>query len=214
MIFAADVLVIKLFGHSEKWVMEFVDYTFTIGIEVFLIVLFLIVAWRSFAGRLKGFGLRFSMVGKDFGMAAVNLVTALPMVMIALIAVDYFGRVSVGPEFKIETNEGLRVITESPKPFMQVVMVLFTVGVVPVFEEFLFRGMIQSMFRGFLSRPWPAILLTSVLFAMLHPSTHWPALFILSMCMGYAYEKSGSIIRAIFVHAMFNAASVTAALTG
>ena len=33
---------------------------------------------------------------------------------------------------------------------------------------------------------------------------HWPALFVLALGLGYAYEKSGSLFRPIFMHAMFN----------
>ena len=44
-----------------------------------------------------------------------------------------------------------------------------------------------------------------MLFAAVHADmAHWPALFTLSMGIGYAYEKSGSLWQAIFVHAMFN----------
>jgi len=41
---------------------------------------------------------------------------------------------------------------------------------------------------------------------------HWPALLVLSMSMGYAYEKSGSLFRPIFIHSIFNATSIIATL--
>jgi membrane protease YdiL (CAAX protease family) len=41
---------------------------------------------------------------------------------------------------------------------------------------------------------------------------HWPALFVLGVCLGYSYEKSGSLFRPIFIHLFFNVSSVAIAL--
>jgi membrane protease YdiL (CAAX protease family) len=63
-------------------------------------------------------------------------------------------------------------------------------------------------------RIWLAIFLSSAFFALMHANPgHWPSLFILGTCMGYAYEKSGSLIRAMFIHAIFNAVTVAATLS-
>jgi membrane protease YdiL (CAAX protease family) len=60
---------------------------------------------------------------------------------------------------------------------------------------------------------WVAILISSGLFAATHADTgHWPALFVLGVCLGYAYEKSGSLFRPIFIHSLFNAVSIIATL--
>jgi len=60
---------------------------------------------------------------------------------------------------------------------------------------------------------WLSILASSVLFAAVHANAgHWPALFVLAVCMGYAYEKSGSLFRPIFIHSFFNAVNITAVL--
>jgi membrane protease YdiL (CAAX protease family) len=51
------------------------------------------------------------------------------------------------------------------------------------------------------------------MFAVMHADAgHWPALLALSMSMGYSYEKSGSLFRPIFIHSLFNAASIIAVL--
>jgi membrane protease YdiL (CAAX protease family) len=61
---------------------------------------------------------------------------------------------------------------------------------------------------------WLSILISSALFAMIHTNAgHWPALFVLAVCLGYSYEKSGSLFRPIFIHSFFNAASIIAVLT-
>ncbi len=62
-------------------------------------------------------------------------------------------------------------------------------------------------------KAWLAILISSGLFTTIHANTgHWPALFVLGVCLGYAYEKSGSLIRPIFIHSLFNATSIIAVL--
>jgi hypothetical protein len=93
-------------------------------------------------------------------------------------------------------------------------MIIFTaIVVVPLTEEMLFRGMLQTVLRSYIARPWPAIIFASLVFVMFHENPqHWPALFVLSLCLGYAYEKSGSLFRPIFIHSLFNALSVFAAL--
>ncbi|MHC4594443.1 MAG: lysostaphin resistance A-like protein [Planctomycetota bacterium] len=61
---------------------------------------------------------------------------------------------------------------------------------------------------------WLAILISSGLFAIVHANPgHWPALFVLAVCLGYSYEKSGSLFRPIFIHALFNATSIIAVLS-
>jgi membrane protease YdiL (CAAX protease family) len=60
---------------------------------------------------------------------------------------------------------------------------------------------------------WLSIAAGAALFAIAHANTgHWPALFILGVCLGYAYEKSGSLLRPIFIHSIFNAIMVVSAL--
>jgi len=195
-----------------NWQREFYVFLAMAVFELVMIGVFLYFGRHCFARRLKGFGLNWRNAGRDFGAAMLNLIAVLPLVMLGVLAVSWVGERIVGPNFQMQTNEGLVVITDNPQIALRVLLILFVVVVTPVFEEMLFRGLLQSMIRGYVVKPWPAIMMASVIFAMLHPQMHWPALLALSACMGYAYEKSGSLIRPIFIHAMFNAMMVTAAL--
>jgi membrane protease YdiL (CAAX protease family) len=81
--------------------------------------------------------------------------------------------------------------------------------VAPAFEEYLFRGHIQTaLVRLFgprsIARVWLAILVTSVLFAGVHPAWMAPLIFVLALCLGYAYERTGNLWVPIVIHACFN----------
>lgn len=54
---------------------------------------------------------------------------------------------------------------------------------------------------------WPAILFTSILFALVHPAWTWPAIFVLAVCLGYAYERTNNLWVPIVMHAAFNGLS-------
>jgi membrane protease YdiL (CAAX protease family) len=43
---------------------------------------------------------------------------------------------------------------------------------------------------------------------MFHPAWMRPPLFLLSVCIGYAYERTGNLWVAIIIHAGFNAFNV------
>jgi len=197
-----------LFGGSEQRL--FLRYvTMIVGYAV-LCMAMVLVARRGFEGGLAGFGLRWRTIPRDLGWAVVSLLATWPLVYLAVVVVIQIGRLAQGEQFEFEQNPGLTDIQQSAQmaPYVPAVLLVFTLLVVPVFEELLFRGLFQSMIRGLVERPWPAILLTSVPFAVLHPQTHWPALLILGMCLGYVYERSGSLLRSIFVHMLFNAINV------
>jgi membrane protease YdiL (CAAX protease family) len=101
-------------------------------------------------------------------------------------------------------------------------MVAFSAVVIaPIAEELLFRGQLQTALvhalAGSSDRPaiqpgprarWLAILLVSATFAMFHPAWMRPPLFLLSVCIGYAYERTGNLWVAIIIHAGFNAFNV------
>jgi len=211
-VFDALMIIDPAVAQLPPWRQEVFRYLALSVVELVLIVIFICFAWRSFARRLAGFGLTPRTIVRDFVAALINLVSVLPLVLLGIWLAIYLGRLLVGPDFQMQTNEGLAVVTENPQPLLRVLMFVFLILIAPVFEEMLFRGILQSVMRGLTTRPWEAIVITSAVFALSHPHTHLPALFALSCCMGYAYEKSGSLLRPIFIHALFNAASITAAL--
>ncbi len=177
------------------------------------IVLMLAIASRHFARGLRGLGLKAGAVPKDIVCAVVNLVSITPVFTAAFALTLIVARVLMGVGWEMPKHEELEMITEYTELPVRVVLMVVAVGVAPVFEELLFRGFVQTIILSYIRKPWTSIMATSVMFAAVHANpTHWPALFVLSMCMGYSYERSGSLFRSIFVHALFNGTSVLATL--
>ncbi len=195
-----------------RTVMELASYLANAVINLVMIGAMLFLAWRLFARRLKGFGLDLRTVVRDFAASIINFVAVLPLVWLGVVIVDLAGKFLVGPSFEIGANEGLDALTQNPQPAARLLMLAYLAVLVPVFEEVLFRGLIQSMARSYLDSPWLAILITSFIFALMHPMLHWPAIFMLSLGIGYSYERSGSLFRPIFIHIFFNATNVCVVL--
>ena len=172
----------------------------------------LLVARFTFVRGLKGFGLRLRTIPKDLAHAFLTLAAVWPLV-IAMMSLTILIMRFLDQGFVVPQHEALEVITESASIPLQVLMVVMAVLVAPPVEELMFRGLFQTMIRSYLGRPWPAIVITSVLFAAIHTNMeHWPALFVLAMGLGYSYEKSGSLLRPIFMHTLFNGVTILAAL--
>ena len=54
---------------------------------------------------------------------------------------------------------------------------------------------------------WGAILVTSALFTGVHAPWTWPPIFLLSLLLGYAYERTGNLWVPVTIHAAFNTTS-------
>lgn len=173
------------------------------------------LAKQNFARQIKGFGIDIKTIHKDIPAALLNLVTVFPLITIAIIGTGFVGRLIFGADFQIQQHQELQLLTAYKQLPVRAIIVVTAILVAPAFEEMLFRGLFQSMLRSHLQRPWLSIVISSVLFATIHEfPAHWPALFALSLCMGYSYEKSGSLIRPILIHSLFNGIVVVSVVTG
>src|SRR5665213_2184260 len=144
----------------------------------------------------------------------------------------------------------LKVMSEPAKPAVQWMLILAAALVAPLWEEFLFRGHIQTLIRRTLvtlstRRPpgmeglggyaplnvplnpqstvlsyesqnvnptyvwqtWVAIIMTSCIFALMHPMWMRPPIFVLALGLGYCYERTGNLWANITVHCLFNSVS-------
>jgi len=212
----AVVLVQKLTPGLQGWQKLFRDHiVMSIGATV-TIAAMMFLAHIHFARRLKGFGLNIRTIVKDFFMAIVNLLATWPIMMATITLTTFIAGLIWGTEYEMQQHQQLEMITEYTQLPVRIMIVFVAVIIAPLLEEMLFRGFVQTTIRSFLgirNSAWPAIAASSVFFAIMHADPgHWPALFVLGVCLGYSYEKSGSLLRPIFIHLFFNASSVAIAL--
>lgn len=210
----ASNLLQNLTAKMPDWQQKLVVYSGFILVEAIIVVFVLLSAKRHFEGGLKSFGLRAKGVFGDIGAACAMFIAVWPLVMGSIFLVIIVGRIIEGPDFQMQQSEGLAVILENQQWSLRLLMFFFATILTPVFEELVFRGLLQSYLRNIGYSPWRTIFIASIIFSALHPWMHLPALLILSVCMGYAYEKSGSLFRSIFIHLFFNASTVAFALLG
>ena len=76
----------------------------------------------------------------------------------------------------------------------------------PIAEECFFRGLLQTFLVNVVPNRWVAIILTSIVFGAIHFPQPYAigALIFLAILIGYAYERTGSVLVAIVIHALFN----------
>lgn len=86
----------------------------------------------------------------------------------------------------------------------------------PLQEELVFRGFFFAGFAPAIG-PWPAIVLTSAVWALSHGQYEWffvGEIFALGVLFGWLRWRSGSIILTFILHAFVNGMAVVAAATG
>ncbi len=81
----------------------------------------------------------------------------------------------------------------------------------PVFEEFIFRGLIFGGLRRSFGL-WPATLVSAALFAVMHPALSMIPVFILGACAALVYERTRSLLAPMLLHAVYNACALGAQL--
>jgi membrane protease YdiL (CAAX protease family) len=93
---------------------------------------------------------------------------------------------------------------------------LFSILIVaPIFEEFLFRGILLSYFKTKTSL-FKSIILSSLIFSLFHFSPAQGSenvsliftLFVFASYLGFVYEKTRSLYTSILLHVTFNSISV------
>lgn len=178
--------------------------------HMLLLVLCLLVASRTFRhGLWRGFGLTGRRWRWDLLRAFGAILIALPLCVLLQQGTLYLIRevFSSRPDLVKELTQGhglLDALSELGWPWA-IGVFASAVVLAPIAEEMLFRGLLQSCLRQLSHRPWVAILATSLLFALAHGQpANQPALFALAVILGYNYERTGRLLPAIAIHALFN----------
>ena len=114
----------------------------------------------------------------------------------------------VAPQFSFPLHPTIQALRDDEQP-MIVVLTLWSGAVViaPIAEELFFRGLLQTAMLNVTRNRWSAIAIASALFALVHYRQPHAvaALMALSVLLGFAYERTGSLLPPILIHAAFNA---------
>ena len=91
-------------------------------------------------------------------------------------------------------------------------VVLAIVLFAPIAEELFFRGIVFNAWRREASRRW-AYIGSAALFAVIHLSlVSLVPIFLLGLALAWVYERTGSLLAPIAMHATVNGISVALAL--
>jgi membrane protease YdiL (CAAX protease family) len=203
----------KMKNRLADWQQELLVLVLMGVVATVMVGMTVVIVRRYFVRGFKGFGLTLKTIGNDCVGAITTLLAVWPLMLGMLLLTVGIGKLVFGPDFEITKHEELESLTKYPQWSIRLAVLFAAIVVAPLSEELLFRGLFQTGFRNLCQKPWVAIIAASVIFAMAHPNReHWPALFVLAIGLGYAYEKSGSLFQSIFMHAMFNGTMIAATL--
>ncbi len=95
--------------------------------------------------------------------------------------------------------------------FSRYIISLIVIAFLPaLFEEMFFRGCMQNLFTKWFKGPWIAILLTAIIFSLVHLSYYgFLVRFVLGAVLGFIFYYSGSLWLNILFHFLFNGIQVT-----
>jgi ABC-2 type transport system permease protein len=98
------------------------------------------------------------------------------------------------------------VMRESAKGLSAGVWIpLLAVVVAPIFEEFIFRGLIFAGLRRSLGAV-PAIAASAAVFAIVHPPVSMIPVFGLGLCAAFAFDRSKLLLAPMIAHGIYNTA--------
>jgi membrane protease YdiL (CAAX protease family) len=86
-------------------------------------------------------------------------------------------------------------------------LALLAVVAAPIFEEFIFRGLIFSGLRRTLG-PTASLIASAAIFALVHPPPAVIPVFGLGVAAALAYEATGVLLAPMLAHALYNAAMI------
>jgi hypothetical protein len=82
----------------------------------------------------------------------------------------------------------------------------------PLFEEFIFRGLIFGGLRRSFG-VWPATLASAAVFAIVHPAISIVPVFVMGVGAALVYERTRSLLAPMLLHAVYNACAIGAQMS-
>ncbi len=174
-----------------------ISFIILYGIQAILMVgtVWFFALHRRKAG-LRDLGLKYYSIGKTLWYTLISLFAIFAISFLYVIIVSLVLGIEA-PASKIE----ILVMNRSVSNTVLLILVSF---VAPIIEEVFFRGFLYSAFK----KNWgvlPALFLSSILFSLVHLEIYsFIPLFIIGWFLAYIFEKTRSLLPAIFLHAIYN----------
>ena len=180
-------------------------------------------------GGLRRIGLGPEKLPAGILAGVLGAIVVIPITLAATLATDLlYQRLHVQHP---EAHELLLILGGADRPDLRAMVLISATILAPVFEEIFFRGHVQTLLAhavGRMFRPsdlllgapvpaqapsaaarWIAVVVTSLVFALVHTPWMIPPIFVLSLGLGYAYERTGNLWTPIVMHALFNILNVS-----
>ena len=166
------------------------------------------IAAKFFDGGARRFLLGQGRIVHHVGAATAYLLAAIAICpLIAVITL--WALTSIDPNYALFEHQVIDALRSGDLPPW--VLWIGAAVIAPIAEECLFRGLLQTYLVKLLHRRWAAVLMTGLLFGVIHaggsdaPQPHVvPAMTVLGIMLGVLYARSGALIAPIALHAMFN----------
>jgi len=223
-----------------------------------------LLAGDSFSGQdaLRRLGFQSANLARGIAQGALGLLIVWPLVFWVMELGEWFYQ-QVHYQHPME-HDLLKTLGQAHTPAVSLTLVFGASVVAPFFEEYLFRGHLQTLLKRALIvwgerltnreaepslvmaavlsdipappnevlaappemppppmpspahtspasdrvwQSWAAVILTSMIFAAIHPAWSIPGIFVLALGLGYVYDRTGNLWACITMHLLFNTLS-------
>jgi len=205
---AAMPFVQRVFNLSDDKEGELIAATAATGVaHLATVPLCLLIAGKQFRRGLRGFGLGRRRVTISVAWAAGGFLASWPLCAALLVVATRLIE-WLAPTYPLETHGAIQALHQPDLAAACVVWIyLVAAALTPLAEEIFFRGLLQTGLVSLLRSRWGGVLLAGVIFGCVHHAQLQAVLPLTAfgICLGYVYEKSGSLTAVVLMHAMFNA---------
>ncbi|ARN57680.1 CPBP family intramembrane glutamic endopeptidase [Sedimentisphaera salicampi] len=212
------IILASAFSEGLKVVLEDEMLAQQIGMASagIITIIFLELYFRSFQSEgISALGLDFRNFWGRFKSAGKFILTVYPFISLSVVLTTHLLSLltdNFQPQNHPFIDDLLQKRQDGNFLIASIAAGVNIVLVAPFVEETIFRGLVQSGLNSATGRRGLPILITSAIFAVVHGAgvwTHWPALMLFSLVLGYAYEKKRSLLVCILLHSMFNFISLS-----
>ncbi len=191
----AAMAKVNEFTNLQKFIMGLVSQAIPVGLACAFLVPRMNV--------LEIFGLRRPLVLRVIISGVLGLIAIYFCVFLVSPIITPLLENNLGKQ-ELQAPVQMIIDAKQNNPALLIFLVILTVIVAPLCEEFVFRGYIYGTLKRFSCRFFAATA-SALFFAVVHTSL-WSLvpLFIVGFCLAVIYEISGSLWGSILTHALFN----------